>query len=431
MAMNEATPREADDRRNLWQMPPRPPWLAQVNALGATMDMRGVIPLDEHSLLDAARRNTGLDDFGDTEWLPHFRRLLQAMEEEARLNFFGRVLTRSDLLVYLEGRLCVTEAYRRHPEIEQQQIVEPVFILGFGRSGTTILHETLSRDPQFRSVRMWEALWPWPAPEQASYETDPRIARAQARIDVVNAVSPEWASMHAQGGALPVEDIEFTYSAFFSEVWGCGFQVGGYDRYFGAQDPAYHFWWHKRILKLLQWKYRLPHWLLKNPTHMPRIPQLLEAYPDAKIVFPHRDPVASADSVVNVEGTIFSWRTDHVYTGDEFAEWIDVDTRVRKWDDVIRWIDEGTLRPGQFANILYADFIRDPMPAIEALYRDLGLRGDPAAFAAMQAFLTQRNRGTLGKTSRYVKTASGDPRAVAERAKYRRYQEYFNVPDES
>ena len=99
MAMNEATPREADDRRNLWQMPPRPPWLAQVNALGATMDMRGVIPLDEHSLLDAARRNTGLDDFGDTEWLPHFRRLLQAMEEEAKLNFFGRVLTRSDLLV--------------------------------------------------------------------------------------------------------------------------------------------------------------------------------------------------------------------------------------------------------------------------------------------------------------------------------------------
>jgi hypothetical protein len=88
-----------------------------VNALGATMDMRGVIPLDEHSLLDAARRNTGLDDFGDTEWLPHFRRLLQAMEEEARLNFFGRVLTRSDLLVYLEGRLC---GQRRRRSLEYE-----------------------------------------------------------------------------------------------------------------------------------------------------------------------------------------------------------------------------------------------------------------------------------------------------------------------
>jgi hypothetical protein len=104
-----------DDRRTLWQMPPRPPWLAQVNALGATMDMAGVVPLDEHSLLDAARRNTGLDDFGDSEWLPHFRRLIRAMEEEARLNFFGRILTRSDLLVYLEARLNVTEAYKRHP----------------------------------------------------------------------------------------------------------------------------------------------------------------------------------------------------------------------------------------------------------------------------------------------------------------------------
>ena len=423
-------PHAEDDRRTLWQMPPRPPWLAQVNALGATMDMAGVVPLDEHSLLDAARRNTGLDDFGDSEWLPHFRRLIRAMEEEARLNFFGRILTRSDLLVYLEARLNITEAYKRHPEIDAQQISEPVFILGFGRSGTTILHETLSQDPQFRSVRMWEALWPWPAPEEATYETDPRIARAQARIDVVNAVSPEWANMHAQGGALPVEDIEFTYSAFFSEVWGCGFQVGSYDRWFAAQDPAYHFWWHTRIQKLLQWKYRKPHWLLKNPTHMPRIPHLLKAYPDAKIIFPHRDPVASADSVVNVEGTIFSWRTDHVYAGDEFAEWIDVDTRVRKWDDVMRWIDEGTLREGQHAHILYADFMHDPMPAIRALYRDLGLAQDASAFARMQAFLEERNRGTLGRTASYRKSASSDPRVVAEREKYRRYQSRFGVPDE-
>jgi hypothetical protein len=163
---------------------------------------------------------------------------------------------------------------------------------------------------------------------------------------------------------------------------------------------------------------------------MPRIPQLLKAYPDAKIVFPHRDPIASADSVVNVEGTIFSWRTDHVYSGDEFAEWIDVDTRVRKWDDVIRWMEEGTLCEGQFANILYADFMNDPMPAIAALYRDLGLVPDAAAFEAMRAFLEERNRGTLGRTASYRKTSAADPRAVAEREKYRRYQSRFGVPDE-
>jgi len=113
------------DRRTLWQMPPRPAWLSEVNALGSTMDMAGVVPLDEHSLLDAARRNTGLDDFGDDEWIGHFRRLIRAMEEEARLNFFGRILTRSDLLLYLEARLSVTEAYNRHPEIDAQQITEP------------------------------------------------------------------------------------------------------------------------------------------------------------------------------------------------------------------------------------------------------------------------------------------------------------------
>ncbi|MFM7786313.1 MAG: sulfotransferase, partial [Gammaproteobacteria bacterium] len=149
-----------------------------------------------------------------------------------------------------------------------------------------------------------------------------------------------------------------------------------------------------------------------------------------KLIFPHRDPVASADSVVNVEGTIYSWRTDHVYAGDEFAEWLDVDVRVRKWDDVMRWIDEGTIPAGSHAHILYADFVSDPMPAIGRLYADLGLPVDPRAFQRMREFLEERNRGSLGNSSRYAKSEREDPRVRAEREKYRRYQSRFVVPDE-
>ena len=229
------------DRRDEWVLTGRPEWVSEANRLARFIDMDAVVPLDEASLLDHARRNTGLDDFGEDGWREHFGVLLNAIVTEARLNFIGRVLTRSDLLTYLEARLRVADAYRQHPEIEDEVITEPIFILGFGRSGTTILHETMSQDPQFRSVRRWEALFPCPPPEEATYETDPRIAKAQGRVDFVHGISPDWARMHAWGGNLPVEDIEFTYAAFFSEVWQLGYQIPGFEKYFHENSPDPHF----------------------------------------------------------------------------------------------------------------------------------------------------------------------------------------------
>lgn len=419
------------DRRTEWQAPPRPEWLAQLNRLGALMDMKGIVPLDEASLLEQARRNTGLDDFGDTEWLPHFRMLLRGIEEEAKLNFFGRVLTRSDMLVYLQARLQITEAYKRHPEIDDEVIHEPVFIIGLGRSGTTILQEVLSQDPQYRSVRRWEGLFPWPAPEEDTYETDPRIRKSQDLVDVVHAASPEWHSMHAWGGNLPVECTEFTYPAFFSEVWSCTFQVPTYEKYFASRDPAYYYYWHKRTLKLLQWKFRRPHWLLKNPLDLARLPSLLAAYPDAKIILTHRDPVTSRDSFVNVQATIFHWRTDDVWGGNVLDEWMLADQCAAMWDRVIGLIEDGTIRKGYLANFLYHEFMEDPMSTLRKIYAELGLEASEQAFGRMQAFLDERNKGTHGKSQKYRKTASDDPVAARERAAYRRYQSYFGIPDET
>jgi hypothetical protein len=421
---------EAIDRRSQWEPAPRPEWLAQFNKMAEVMNIRSVVPLDEQSLMDEAARNTGLDDFGDGEWLDHFRVLLKCIDEEAELNYFGRLHTRSDFLTYLEGRLNVINAYKQHPEIEDEVIEEPVFILGFGRSGTTILHEVMSKDPQFRTVRRWEGLFPYPPPEKATYETDPRIREAQKQVDMVHTIAPEWESMHAWGASLPVEDIEFTCGAFFSEIWSNVFQIPSYDQYFSQQDPTYHFQWHKKMLKLLQWKYKKKHWLLKNPTHMPRIQYLLRTYPDAKIIFPHRDPIVATDSVVNVSASIFHWRSDKQLAMNAGGEWMVAEAKLKQWNDVIDFIENNTLRKGYFSNVLYADFIKDPIPTLKQTYRDLGLEIDPKAFAKMKAHLDERNRGSQGKTSKYQKTNPNDARGREERRMFKHYQEYFGVPNE-
>jgi len=94
----------------------------------------------------------------------------------------GRLLARSDILMMLENRLWLTEVRKQHPEIAAEQITQPVFILGLSRSGTSILFEILSEDPMFRVPKYWEALFPCPPPEAATYESDPRVARAEGVI---------------------------------------------------------------------------------------------------------------------------------------------------------------------------------------------------------------------------------------------------------
>lgn len=194
-----------DSTGGTWTPPPRPEWLARVNEEGRGMDIASLVPLQPGELLETAMRNTGLADFGSGEWREGFEVLVKALEEEADLNLFGRLMTRSDLLIWLQARLEIEDAYRRHPEIDAETIAAPVFIVGQPRSGTSILFELLSQDAQFGAPMNWEMLFPCPPPEAATYRTDPRIARAQHLLTQWHRVAPTFLTMHELGATIPNE----------------------------------------------------------------------------------------------------------------------------------------------------------------------------------------------------------------------------------
>ena len=148
--------------RHQWQPPPRPEWVARVNEEGSWMDIRNVVPLDADSLLTTAQANTGLSDFGADGWQEPFKIVAKALDDEAELNLMGRLMCRSDMLIFLEGRLQIEDTYKRHPEIENERIEEPVFIVGQGRSGTSALLNLLAQDIDNGIARTWEAMFPCP-----------------------------------------------------------------------------------------------------------------------------------------------------------------------------------------------------------------------------------------------------------------------------
>lgn len=417
------------DRRALYTHPPRPEWVRRINEEGAVLG-KGVVPLDAESLLATAISNTGLRDFGDDDptdhWREHFAVLLQAIESEADLNLLGRLLTRSDLLMYLQARLQVTDYYKRHPQINNEVITQPVFIVGLPRSGTTILHEVLAQDAQFRIVKKWEALFPCPPPEDHSYEADPRIAKADEFIKIQDRISPEWRTMHAVGGDLPVECIEFTTGCFLSEMFTASFQIPSFQAHLQAADIRQMYRWHRKLLKLLQWKFKRRHWLLKGCNHEPYIQQLLETYPDAKIIFTHRDPIRSVSSVVSVQGTIFGFRTDHPFGTHSYDNWLVMESVARMLQQRTAWVRNGVVPKGQVGHIRFADFCRQPIEAIQGCYMELGLILSIEAQTAMRNYLLGKPQGVFGAHS-YITDAGA---TSEERELFADYQRFFAVANE-
>jgi hypothetical protein len=415
------------DRRSVWSPPPRPAWVREINEQCSVLDIGSVVPLDETSLLSTAQRNTGLDDFGEDGGRQHLRVLLDAIDREARLHFTGRVLTRSEFLLYLQARLGMVDWFKRHPEVLEQPVDDPIFIMGFGRSGTTILFELMSQDPQFRVVKKWESLFPCPPPEPDTYLTDPRIELTEKVSAFSENIIPEFKAMHKLGGNLPVESVEFMYPSFLSEVYPLAFQVPSYARYLADQGLKYTFGWHKKILQLLQSRYKAQRWLLKGPSHLPYLNDLLAVYPNARFVFTHRDPIVSSDSLVSFMGMIYWWRTDHPWGDGSIDEWAFAEDRARVWDTVIEALRTSAIPQHNVAQFYYHEFMADPMASIRGIYKGLGLTLSPEAERAMRDYLAARPQEKFGKHQ-----YESSPAAVIaeERRVYQRYQQYFDVPNE-
>ena len=343
-------------------------------------------PLHAEALIAQAERRAR-QKLQTRDFEPALRVFLEACEGEAALSVFGRVSLRWDVQRLLGNVLRLERAEAESPEIVQAPVEAPIFITGLPRSGTTFLQTLLAQDPRNITPLSWQTMQPYP--DGRDRVRDRRVQRAEWELRAFRRISPDVEGLHPLAADTPQECTEITAHVFQSLRFDTTYWVPSYLDWLEQRGHVAAFEFHKRFLQHLQAQSGRRNWVLKCPDHVFTLEAILAVYPDARFVFVHRHPAAVLASVAKLTEALrtpFTRRIDKLAIGAEVSE------RWRLGSEKILQADS-ILPPDRVLHLHYQEVTRQPLAALDKLYRCFDRPFDETARARIAAFVARRPRG--------------------------------------
>jgi hypothetical protein len=369
--------------------------LRAVNGIGATLSRLGVdVPtLRASSVIASAVKSAGSDDFGSDSYREPLEVFLDACRREADLTTFGRLLISKMLSGALVNRIALRQWSVAHPEVHSERIDSPWVIVGLPRTGTSVLSMLLGLDPVARPLRQWEAAHPIPPTSLEEADEDPRIAQTAKELDGLMKLNPPLKAMHPFGATLAQECVSLFMYDLRTLALETQAHVPTYARWLEQADMTPAYAQHRLTLQTLQSRQPTERWILKTPNHLWHLDALLLTYPDARIIWTHRDPgpvVTSLASLANAGQRPLTGRGDPRPTAQEWK---------RKCTFALRSavaFDEKS-GDGWCAHLHYDTLLEDPVAAVRDLYRRFGGEVSHLHARRMEAFLAHRPQDAFGR----------------------------------
>jgi len=400
------------------------------DAMVASMKpMADALAFEPAAMIDAARKKTGLDDFGPNGWERGLEVALQGLREGPALSPLGKITAHGALQQFLENRLRLEALIARHPEILSVELEPPIVIAGLPRSGTTHLLNLFGADPRLRHLPWWEALEPIPdaSEKPAPGEPDPRWTRAKAGIDGRNQVLPYFDAMHEMTVDHVHEEIHLL-GMDFGTMYFENIGVGGspvYRDWFRQEDQTPHYRYLKRILQALSWLKGPRRWILKSPQHLEQFGPLATVFPGATVVVTHRDPVstvASFSTMAAYATRMAAAKPDPVWIGHYWADRIEKMLRACTRDR--------HLQPaGRSLDVLFHEYMGAELETVKKIYALAGLPFDDETKRRIDEYNVSHPRGRFGRVVYDLADFELDARELRER--FRFYTDRFPVRLES
>ena len=349
--------------------------------------------LERDALMAHAVEYTGLEDFGDPWFIEPFDKLLEALHGEARLNAAGEWAAKKQFEKVLHDRLWAQQWFERYPEILARPLPHPVVIVGPMRSGTTRLHRLLSGDTRFTHMRSFETISPVPRPgfERGGFDSREVLAARLKRIARLS--NPHTLAIHPTGPFEPEEELGLFCNSFWGLKHPSQWWVPSYSRWCESRDASGAYEQTVRLLKLIGWSQRassLRPWVLKSAQHMLDLPVLLTTFPDARLIFTHRDPLSVVGSAASLAWNQTIIYSDHADPHAIGAEWLNtIGTMIERMRAVRR-----NLARNRFIDVHFEDIERDWRATMRRVYEFLDYDIEPAlpAMEAYQRRTQQRHR---------------------------------------
>lgn len=352
----------------------------------------GAPPLDDGPL-----RSEGKDTKEETAMMKYKEPLqvLCADLEKQKLTCLGTMLMHGVDSLMLSTRMRVIQYIREHyDQLAGIPIKRPIFVVGLPRTGTTLLFNLLAADPNRRFAKNWQAFSPTLNEKQAKMAV-------WAGMTATTRMVPGLKKVHEMSVDHPEECLVFMQPAVINFLHLVFNFLPNFYNYYKKPDldmiGVYRF--HKYVLQILQSRYpeklegEDKQWVLKTPAHLPFLDALLQIYPDACIVWTHRDLNEAIPSTASL-CRHFQMLTQETINRSEIGK--------HAVDLMALWLNRATETRNNpkyeknFCDIAYADLVKNPLGTVEKVYSHFGLSFPEQTKAAVKSCKDRMPRAAHG-----------------------------------
>jgi hypothetical protein len=382
--------------------------------------------LNSDAIQADAEAIVGMTDPDKALFKPNLDRLVKSVNATARLSPQGYAITHAELVDAIVNRLESRRWLDRHPEIAEQSIVEPIFMTGLPRSGTTYFQNLFNIDPAFRQIRAWEASRICPPPAVDPTSAHKRFEATRREIAQRVKLNPEYNAIHLSDADGPEECHPLLTQTFGAAGYHNYLNVPDYFDYLTSElnlEQTYRN--HRQQLQLLQWGAAPKRWALKYPNHLVAMDVIMAIHPDARFIVTHRDPRQTLASLCRLTHSFRAPRSedrDALLVGRQMRAFVR-----RHLDGLMAFA--ASAHAGRAIHVDYYYSLEQPAEMMAGVYRDLNLEMAPAVAHDIRGWVRRNPKNKRGANDYMLADYGLDADEIAE--EYADYITAFDIPSES
>ena len=319
-------------------------------------------------------------DLSDSSFFEPFNILIDSLNEEANLSFLGKLIAEYQIKQHIRNRSVISKTYQ---DIKDPKVSKPIFVIGLPRSGTTFLFNLLSQDTSNRSPLFWEMMKPLPLVKPNGYKEKIRIRQSDLVLYLKEIFIPKLDDLHVIRSSNPEECLLIKVFALQSIFYFYMANTPSYLDYLSNCDTRTGYGWHYKFLSILETQNKPERWLLKDPSHLGNLDEIMNRYPDACFIHITRDPAETLPSICSLTAQIrkgFSTHIDLKDLGQKTLKFWEKSNNKNE-DQKSKFSSE------KYIQVQYKDLIDDPINLMREIYNKFALYLDDSTLEKMADYV--------------------------------------------